>query len=823
MIAKITDANQEYYAPRFAYITAELDKHADLPSIVIDSLESYYANIEYIKQLYSREDGSNAGYLLLTSPADEEYFAIDANARTIAVPASFKKYGVGVYGDHLAEMLVFKIDRYFDYQDLYETKIAINWNFTPAGSRTPLYEEVQSDEALFPNDVLEPGFITFGFVVTKEMTKGKGVLNLSVTFYNEDGGEVSYSLNTQTISVNINDGFTLENPQQVRSVASDLLNRLRNSAYTPDGLEPLATPKWLTGEKDGENYLGLFNELNFNMDDNAVEPDFIVLEARAHSEGHLGNMNYTWSANQGDIGERAMGVLGEVAKLKTAPNDANKLLSQSNQNGIIVDQNYNEIIVHGNLASLNEYASTNPSQGSGKWVGIDIGTRADSIVGIKWNGSVLTEDDVAESASVGLAANHIIFWAKAEALLESEREIVLSADDFDDVTLRVRFVDNSGLSSPSNYIAITNAEDIFEEHVYYIKNNLGVIDKTNPLNAEQALEQFGEGVEIFELGSSYKAFGAGSYQVKAQATKLITNNNVNYISVNSELAESNVCVIPSAAKPAVTLEVASSFELPEGCIIENQVVDAESGIEYTYIAPNAAPAITATVVSTESGKDLGAVALEILKEADIADLTTEDIEAGNYEFNKVAAPSYVFNMNENDAIEEGEYKVRAINYKNHTYNVSEPSDTIVTAFVAPAISNIDVTYAYANNGEIMNVPIITAGESVPLGQLPYTTITLDNYHPVFTFTIEDASENLEGAVVSYFVEELENRSGEFVPMGNSDSDPGWELLEVVLDGNNELKFQIGNEDSGYFRIKTENRYKGTMQVAYTGVFMVSKL
>ena len=96
MIAKITDANQEYYAPRFAYITAELDKRADLPSIVIDSLESYYANIEYIKQLYSREDGSNAGYLLLTSPADEEYFAIDANARTIAVPASFKKYGVGV-------------------------------------------------------------------------------------------------------------------------------------------------------------------------------------------------------------------------------------------------------------------------------------------------------------------------------------------------------------------------------------------------------------------------------------------------------------------------------------------------------------------------------------------------------------------------------------------------------------------------------------------------------------------------------------------------------------------------------------------------------
>lgn len=36
---------------------------------------------------------------------DEEIFVIDANARTIKVPASFSKNGVGVVSDELAEVL----------------------------------------------------------------------------------------------------------------------------------------------------------------------------------------------------------------------------------------------------------------------------------------------------------------------------------------------------------------------------------------------------------------------------------------------------------------------------------------------------------------------------------------------------------------------------------------------------------------------------------------------------------------------------------------------------------------------------------------------
>ena len=48
---------------------------------------------------------------------DEEIFAIDANARTIKIPASFSRNGVCVVSDELAEILWFKINRYFDIKD----------------------------------------------------------------------------------------------------------------------------------------------------------------------------------------------------------------------------------------------------------------------------------------------------------------------------------------------------------------------------------------------------------------------------------------------------------------------------------------------------------------------------------------------------------------------------------------------------------------------------------------------------------------------------------------------------------------------------------
>ena len=80
-------------------------------SLSLDQYLSKLADLKAISPRYVRlplyEDGHE----------DEEIFEIDANARTIKVPASFNRNGVGVVSDELAETIWFKINRYFDIKD----------------------------------------------------------------------------------------------------------------------------------------------------------------------------------------------------------------------------------------------------------------------------------------------------------------------------------------------------------------------------------------------------------------------------------------------------------------------------------------------------------------------------------------------------------------------------------------------------------------------------------------------------------------------------------------------------------------------------------
>jgi hypothetical protein len=64
-------------------------------------------------------------------PIDEPRFEIDANTREIAIPSNFRKL-VGVQGDHVAETLIFAINRFVDYYDLLPTaangmQIYVQW------------------------------------------------------------------------------------------------------------------------------------------------------------------------------------------------------------------------------------------------------------------------------------------------------------------------------------------------------------------------------------------------------------------------------------------------------------------------------------------------------------------------------------------------------------------------------------------------------------------------------------------------------------------------------------------------------------------------
>lgn len=93
--------------------------------------------------------------------------------------------------------------------------------------------------------------------------------------------------------------------------------------------------------------------------------------------------------------------------------DDNYDLSAANQTATTIEKvNDNTYKIKAKSEDLNAFPSTNPAQGTHKWIGIVIDTGESTIVGLKFNGKTLTEDDAEEAAEVKQAAGHIIYWYK---------------------------------------------------------------------------------------------------------------------------------------------------------------------------------------------------------------------------------------------------------------------------------------------------------------------------------------------------------------------------------------------------------------------------
>ena len=177
MITKVTQENLSKYTKLFSEAAAELNAvnkwdENDANKGKIDSLKQYFHYIADLAQI-------NTKYTVL--PADEDVFDIDANTREIIVPSSFRKNGVGVQNDHIAEVLYFRIDRYFDSQDLGLCKIYIQWQ--NASGELGLTREYSRDLNS------EEGKLIFGWPISESITQTAGPVQFAIRFYtaaNED-------------------------------------------------------------------------------------------------------------------------------------------------------------------------------------------------------------------------------------------------------------------------------------------------------------------------------------------------------------------------------------------------------------------------------------------------------------------------------------------------------------------------------------------------------------------------------------------------------------------------------------------------------------
>ena len=173
----------------------------------ITTIEKYFAYLPKLVELGDANSSEtykvlhSAGRRYTMLPLDEKPFVIDANARTIDVKNSSYNDGVAVQGDQLAEILYFKIDRYFDAKDLDDANIFIQWtvgsgNNIESGLSAPIVIDIES----------EPNKIIFGWALSDKITAKAGNIQFAVRFYEWNDTEktkLKFSWSTQTASIKV--------------------------------------------------------------------------------------------------------------------------------------------------------------------------------------------------------------------------------------------------------------------------------------------------------------------------------------------------------------------------------------------------------------------------------------------------------------------------------------------------------------------------------------------------------------------------------------------------------------------------------------------
>lgn len=188
------------------------------------SLEQYFTRLG---TLISNVDNP-IKYLML--PLDEDPLEVDANTRTITVPANFKKSGVGVQGDIIAETLFLRIDRFFDYMDFLDAEAYVQWKLPDGkeGASIITHKDYESEHSL--------GKLILVWPLTGAVTEQTGNLQFSLRFIRRSGNEIVYSWNSLPCTISIKSALKADMDYADYDVADALfLTAIKDSSHTSKG------------------------------------------------------------------------------------------------------------------------------------------------------------------------------------------------------------------------------------------------------------------------------------------------------------------------------------------------------------------------------------------------------------------------------------------------------------------------------------------------------------------------------------------------------------------------------------------------------------
>lgn len=848
MISKVNKSNKALYEARLAEINRLLHEQNLIGNDeVVDTLESYYQHIVEIQKLPVRYVDPDTGeaykskYLLM--PLDEPLFQIDANKRSISVPADFAKNGVGVKGDHRAEVLYFVIDRYFDARDLYDGTdyIIINWQFRGVNDSRNKELETHTSIALAPDDTYVPGSIVFGWVIDNDMTPSKGTLSFSVAFVSKNADNTySYALNTTIASVPINDSLYLADPSVLSSLKRPVFERLRNSEFTPDSVEPVELPVWRTGqnviwdEEEGVSGLsGLPLIANFDYR-NGDEVDTVLLQAVGAVTDQEGvNLKYTWSGMQFEDGE-SISREPEIVREADGPSvESDWVLTTDTvaQPGVVywtgegraktrLSIEAGEDLPEGDVYEL---GSSLEVSAAGDYLvemqGVRMGATSRSVpskhciiphaaipeVTLKVAGVAPTDVDNGYEIDDPEMAEGFTFIdddaPSVKAIITKDEKNVRGRNDI----AGVEVVAKKLMTAPADENAeVCQAnQDMIE--IKQKDNNIMIVGNFADLNAfvstDQHQAEFGPVKWIgIDLGTNIsditKLTWSGSpfteWDVQEASGLGLEEGHI--------IFWANANALPRVIKLGRAGYADSEYKVmfvEAADYVEDEEFDAEKALENARLG-----------IIKES--ELGKIAFIIAD--DESEPTIDDFDGAEW---VLYQDNMLFDIPSNNASAEGTYCVYAANARNHSVSISERSDLIKVSKIAPKLANITVTVKepsgfdfvlIENNGTKMRQNE-QSGESVP------TVYNMPSDGAHCKIVVGDSFANFKDEVeLTLTVKEIERaawEAGNLVFVTNDNEYP----FEYAVDGNNE--FIIPATDSGLFVVEAVTKYNGVKRTTYT--------
>lgn len=145
-------------------------------------------------------------------PEAEKIYKIDLNTRRCEAPSH-----LSVTDDHMAEILFFEVDRYFDKQDLAAMTCVIS--YINASGEYYIYPVPCKDTTTYRDE----GKMLIPWVIDNDVTWGAGTVKFAFKFYeiNPETLEYSYALSTMPTTTKVLEGMRVHYVEATEQAAAD--------------------------------------------------------------------------------------------------------------------------------------------------------------------------------------------------------------------------------------------------------------------------------------------------------------------------------------------------------------------------------------------------------------------------------------------------------------------------------------------------------------------------------------------------------------------------------------------------------------------------